>query len=151
VIPVIGVVKLDELRRRDVRNVRDQIMRRGSNIEANRTFEDLMSMVRWAVEHEYLDANPIDGMTKPAEATSRDRALYDDEIRALWVGLSDALPRSVERIVKLCLVTAQRVGEVSGLVPVELDLAAREWRLPGHEKRTCSRRTVIRSGDSNPR
>jgi integrase len=36
-----------------------------------------------------------------------------------------------QRIIKLCLVTAQRVGEVAGLVPAEIDLAAREWRLPG--------------------
>ena len=33
VIPVIGEVKLDELRRRDVRNVSDQIMRRGRKTE----------------------------------------------------------------------------------------------------------------------
>jgi integrase len=131
VIPVIGEVKLDELRRRDVRNVTDQIMRRGRKIEANRTFSDLKSMIRWAVEHEYLDANPIDGMAKPAEEASRDRVLNDDEIRTLWSRLPEALPRSVERIVKLCLVTAQRVGEVAGLVPAELDFTAREWRLPG--------------------
>ena len=36
-------------------------------------------MISWAVENEYLDANPIDGMTKPAEETSRDRVLNDDE------------------------------------------------------------------------
>jgi integrase len=43
------------------------------------------------------------------------------------------MPRSVshQRIIQLCLVTAQRVGEIAGLVPAELDLAAREWRLPG--------------------
>src|SRR5262249_28653028 len=42
-------------------------------------------------------------------------------------------PRSLEcqRIIKLCLITAQRVGEVAGMVPAELDLKAREWRLPG--------------------
>jgi integrase len=131
VIPVIGDVRLDELRRRDVRNVSDQIMRRGRKTESNRTYSDLRSMISWAVEHEYLDANPIDGMAKPAEETSRDRTLNDDEIRTLWVGLSEALPRPVERIVKLCLVTAQRVGEIAGLVPAELDFAAREWRLPG--------------------
>ncbi len=116
-IPVIGEVRLDELRRRDVRNVSDQIMRRGRKTELIRTYSDLRSMISWAVENEYLDANPIDGMTKPAEETSRDRVLNDDEFRTLWAGLPKALPRSVQcqRIIKLCLVTAQRVGEVSGL------------------------------------
>jgi hypothetical protein len=87
VIPVIGEVRLDELRRRDVRNVSDQIMRRGRKTESNRTYSDLRSMISWAVENEYLDANPIDGMTKPAEETSKDRVLNDDEIRTLWAGL----------------------------------------------------------------
>ena len=32
---------------------------------------------------------------------------------------------------KLCLVTAQRVGEVSGMRRDEIDLAARTWSLPG--------------------
>ena len=133
VIPVIGEVKLDELRRRDVRNVSDLIMKRGRKIEANRTFQDLRAMVRWAVEREYLDTNPIDGMVRPAEEAPRDRVLSDDEIRTLWSKLPKAMPRLVShrRIIQLCLVTAQRVGEVAGLVPVELDILAREWRLPG--------------------
>ena len=103
-------------------------------------------MVRWAVQNEYLDANPLDGMSKPAEATSSNRVLSDDEIRTLWTGLPEALARSVQcqRIIKLCLVTAQRVGEVAGMVPAELDLKAREWRLPGRSHQERSRRMWCR-------
>ena len=134
VVPVIGEVKLAELRRRDVRNVTDAILKRGRKVEATRVFEDVRAMVRWAVQNEYLDANPLDGMGKPAEATSSNRVLSEDEIRTLWQGLPDALARSVQcqRIIKLCLVTGQRVGEVAGIVAAEIDLKAREWRLPGN-------------------
>jgi integrase len=116
-----------------VRNVTDAILRRGRKVEATRVFEDVRGMVRWAVENEYLDANPLDGMGKPAEATSRNRALSDDEIATLWNGLPKALARSkqCQTVIKLCLATAQRVGEVAGIVRAELDLKAREWRLPG--------------------
>jgi integrase len=133
VIPVIGQVRLSEMRRRDVRNVTDAILRRGRKVEATRVFEDVRGMVRWAVQNEYLDANPLDGMAKPAEATSGSRVLSDEEIHTLWTGLSAALGRSVQcqRIVKLCIVTGQRVGEVAGMMRSELDLTAREWRLPG--------------------
>ena len=133
VAPLIGDVRLSELRRRDVRNVTDAILRRGRKVEATRVFEDVRGMVRWAVENEYLDANPLDGMGKPAEATSRNRALSDDEIATLWNGLPKALARSkqCQTVIKLCLATAQRVGEVAGIVRAELDLKAREWRLPG--------------------
>jgi integrase len=133
VVPLIGDARLSELRRRDVRNVTDAILRRGRKVEATRVFEDVRGMVRWAVENEYLDANPLDGMGKPAEATSRNRALSDDEIATLWNGLPKALARSkqCQTVIKLCLATAQRVGEVAGIVRAELDLKAREWRLPG--------------------
>jgi integrase len=132
VVPTIGEVKLAELRRRDVRNVTDAMLRRGVKVEATRVFEDVRGMVRWAVQNEYLDANPLDGMTKPAEATSSNRVLSEEEIRALWRGLPEALAKSVQcqRIIKLCLVTGQRVGEVAGMTRAELDLKASEWRLP---------------------
>jgi integrase len=133
VVPIIGGVKLADLRRRDARNVTDAILKRGAKVEANRVFEDMRAIVRWAFENEYLEANPLDRMSKPADATSSNRVLSDDEIHTLWTGLPDALGRSAQcqRIIKLCLVTAQRVGEVAGMVPAELDLAAREWQLPG--------------------
>ena len=105
VVPTIGSLKVADLRRRDVRTVTDAILKRGAKVEATRVFEDVRAMVRWAVEHEYLDANPLDGMTKPAEATSRNRVLSDAEIATLWRGLALALVRSesCQRIIKLCL------------------------------------------------
>ena len=132
-VPVIGTVRLPELRRRDVRNVTDKILGRGSRIEANRVFEDVRTMVQWAVQNEYLDANPLDAMDKPAKATARTRVLSDDEIKTLWQGLPVALAKSVrcQRIIKICLVTGQRIGEIAGMTRAELDLKAREWRLPG--------------------
>ena len=132
VVPFIGAIKLTDLRRRDVRTVTDAILRRGRKVEATRVFEDVRAVVRWATENEYLDANPLGGMAKPAAATSSNRVLSDDEIRVLWQDLPTALARSVQcqQIVRLCLVTAQRVGEVAGMMRAELDLTAREWRLP---------------------
>lgn len=133
VIPTIGTLKLLELRRRDVRNVTDPILRRGCRAEATRVFEDIRTMVRWAVQNEYVEANPLDGMSKPAEANVRDRVLSNDEIAKLWHGLPGALAKSeqCQQIIRLCLVTGQRVGEVAGITASELDPRAREWRLPG--------------------
>jgi integrase len=144
VVPVIGTVKLSELRRRDVRNVTDAILRRGRKVEATRVFGDVRAAVRWAVQHEYLDANPLDGMSKPAEPTPRTRVLSDDEISTLWAGLPVALARSAQcqQILKLCLVTGQRVGEVAGMTRSELDLKAREWQLPANRVKNAHRHAV---------
>jgi integrase len=133
ILPIIGEIKLAELRRRDVRNIVDGMLRRGVKVEATLTFNDVRALIRWAVRYEYLESNPLDGMVKPAPPVLRNRVLSDDEVCTLWNGLPKALAKSVQcqRIIKLCLVTGQRVGEVAGMVRAELDLKAREWRLPG--------------------
>jgi integrase len=111
----------------------DPIVRRGRLAEACRVFEDLRSIMRWAVARGDLDRNPMDGMKKPATSRSRTRVLSDDEIRELWNDLPKTLSKSkaCQRIIQLCLVTAQRVGEVSGMRRDELDLKNKLWSLPG--------------------
>lgn len=133
VIPVIGAVKVAEMHRRDVNRVLDPIIARGAAIEARLVFQDVRAMLRWAVKRGDLDHNPIDGMSKPGAERPRERVLSDEEIRTLWHGLPKSLrlSKACQRIIKLCLVSAQRVGEVAGMRRDELDLEARTWALPG--------------------
>ena len=44
-----------------------------------------------------------------------------------------ALGKSVtaQRVIKLCLITGQRLGEITGMTRVELDLKRKLWSLPG--------------------
>jgi len=133
VTPIIGAIKVGELHRRDANRVIDPILKRGSPVEAARCFEDLRALLRWAVARGDIDSNPMDGMKKPAAARVGERVLSDDEIGILWNGLPKSLARSkaCQRIAKLCLVTAQRVGEVAGMERGELDLSGAIWKLPG--------------------
>jgi integrase len=82
-------------------------------------FEDIRAMVRWAVARGDLDHNPIDGMKGPPISKPRTRVLSDDEIRTLWQSL-DQVSVQCQRVIRLCLITGQRVGEVSGLRAVEI-------------------------------
>jgi integrase len=122
----------------------DAIMKRGKPTEANRVFEDVRAVLHWGVARGDLDRNPVDGVSKPTPPRTRERALSDIEIRTLWNGLPETLARSVQcqRIVKLCLVTAQRVGEVAGMRRDELDLAKRVWALPGSRTKNGSAHVV---------
>ena len=133
VTPVIGDVRLADLHRRDINRVLDPIMARRRPTQARLVFQDLRAMLRWAVARGDLDRSPMEGLDRPSSETPRERVLSDDEIRQLWNGLDAALAKSpsCQRIVKLCLVTAQRVGEVSGMRRDELDLDAATWSLPG--------------------
>jgi integrase len=133
IVPVIGNVKIAELHRRDATRVIDKVAKRDAPTEAMRSFEDLRAMMRWAVSRGDLDHSPIEGMRKPPGSKPRERVLSDDEIQTLWNGLPKALARSLDcqRIIKLCLLTGQRVGEVAGMTPAELDHKHRIWNLPG--------------------
>ena len=133
VTPVIGGLRLADLHRREINRVIDPILKRGRPVEAARSFEDIRALFRWGVARGDLDSNPMEGMRKPASPQPRERVLSDDEIATLWNGLPKALARSksCQRIVKLCLITAQRVGEIAGMRREELDLNARLWMLPG--------------------
>jgi integrase len=99
-------------------------------IAARRVFEDIRAMVRWAVARGDLDHNPIDGMNGPPISKPRTRVLTDDEIRTLWQRL-DQVSVQCQKVIKLCLVTGQRVGEVAGMTQSEIDLDRRVWNIPG--------------------
>jgi len=104
VLAIIGSIPLSELHRRDVTRVIDA---KAAPIAARRAFDQLRAMIRWAVARGDLDHNPIDGMKGPAASKPR------------------------ERVIKFCLVTGQRIGEVTGLRRSELDLARKVWNIPG--------------------
>ena len=151
VLPLIGPVRLVDLHKRDINRVVDGVLRRGSKIEANRTFEALRAMLNWAMRRGDLDRNPMAGMTKPAqENSSKERFLNDDEIRHMWNALPQALAQSkaCQRIIKLQLLTGQRVGEVAGMRRDELDLVKAIWSLPGSRTKNASAHTVPLSKSS---
>jgi integrase len=142
VLPIIGHIPLSELHRRDVTRVIDA---KAAPIAARRAFEDIRAMVRWAVARGDLDHNPIDGMKGPAISKPRQRVLTDDEIRVLWSSL-DQVSVQCQRVIKLCLVTGQRVGEVAGLTLDELDLKRRVWNIPGARTKNGHPHSVPLSG-----
>ncbi|HWA00380.1 MAG TPA: tyrosine-type recombinase/integrase [Caulobacterales bacterium] len=127
----IGDVKLADLHRRDITKAIDAVKDRGAAVEANRVFEDVRAMVRWARGRGDLDENIVEGMARPTETKERDRVLSPDEIATMWRSLPDAEMReSTRRVIRLCLVTAQRVGEVAGMTRAEFDLDRALWTIP---------------------
>jgi integrase len=128
VLPVIGGVELGKLHRRDINRVIDPIMERGKHQEALAVFKHLRSMFAWAVERGDLDVSPMTGLKAPAAGSTSDRVLTDDEIRAAWN--SEGLDATRLDLVRLCLLTGQRVGEVAGMRADEIASKARTWTIP---------------------
>jgi integrase len=86
----------------------------------------------------------VEAMRKPAGSQPRTRTLTANEIGLLWNGLPKALARSTscQRIIKLCLITGQRVGEVAGVEITEFDLDANQWNIPGRRTKNAHAHTV---------
>jgi integrase len=136
ILPIIGHIHLRDLHRRDITRVLDA---KAAPIAARRIFEGVRAMIRFAVSRGDLDHNPIDGMKGPANSKARQRVLSDDEIRALWHG---AFSPCCHQVLKFCLVTAQRLGEVTGLQRSELDLDKAVWNIPASRTKNGHPHTV---------
>lgn len=131
VTEVIGAIRLADLHKRDITRCVVAVKGRGAGIEANRVFQDMKAMLRWAHGRGDIDSLPTLSMGMPTGTTPRDRALSAAEIGTVWSELQNAEMREVTRnVLRLCLITAQRVGEVAGITRDELDLKARVWTIP---------------------
>jgi integrase len=142
-----------ELTRRDVRALVERIAERAP-IMANRVLAVVRKMLNFAVDHDWIDANPAARVAKPAPERSRDRVLSEQELRRLWRVLSH-LPTPAERpapgrkrakgkaddplcpisaplaaLLKVRLLTAQRGGEVARMRWADVDLKAGWWTIP---------------------
>jgi integrase len=144
VTPYIGSVSRADLHRRHMNSVLDTIVAREKPTMARIVFQDMRAMFRWAVGRGDLERSPLEGANSPSVEKSRERVLTDEEIKTVWNELPASLAKSktCQRIIKLCLVTAQRVGEVSGMRIKELDLERRTWSLPGARTKNGHSHTV---------
>src|SRR5262249_48535835 len=144
VIPVIGSVALADLHKRELNRVVAKITARGKQVEAARVYEDARAMIKWGHAQGHLDTNPLHGMKMPAARPPRTRVLSDSEIAKLWTGLDKALPKSktVANVIRLCLLTGQRVGECCGIEPTEIDEKKRAWTIPAARSKDGEAHTV---------
>src|SRR5262245_28873780 len=133
VLPVIGHITLAKLAKPDIRDVTNKILRRGARTQAWHTHKDICTLLNWAVSNDFLAHNPIARMKAPGGFTAGERTLSAEGIRALWDVLPVALAKSkaCQRIIKLCLITGQRLGEVAGMARAEINLDKGLWSLPG--------------------
>ena len=128
-----GALRAKEITRRDVRELLDEIAARAP-VMANRTLALVRKMFNFAIERDWLEANPCQMVKPPGREKQRDRVLSEDEIRRLWKALDDE-SSVVAALFRLRLLTAQRGGEVQGAAWSEFDLSARWWTIPAERSK----------------
>jgi integrase len=101
----------------------------GLRAQVNRVRSQVVAALNWAVEHEYLDANPAAAVKRRKIEGSRERVLSDDELRAIWRA-ADALSEPSRSLVMAWILTGQRRDEVRCMMWSEIDLGRALWSLP---------------------
>lgn len=87
VLPAWRERSVRDLTRRDVRALVERVAERAP-IMGNRVLALVRKMLNFAVDYDWIDANPAARVQKPAHETSRDRVLTDEELRRVWRVLS---------------------------------------------------------------
>jgi integrase len=109
ILPVLGRLKEDEVKKGDIRAMVDKIADRAPTM-GRRVRGVLRLLYSWAVEHDRVAAMPA--FPKPVgEENRRSRVLSEDEMRRAWdaMGAEDGILGAAFR---LMLLTGQRRGEV---------------------------------------
>jgi integrase len=138
ILPVWGQRKAKDISRREVINLLDEIVDRGSPIMANRTLAVIRRMFNFAINLDIVSVSPCTAIRAPAHENRRDRVLTPEEIRTLWHGLESAkMAEGSKLALKLQLVTAQRKGEVVSAAWDEIDTAEGWWTIPGEKTKNA--------------
>jgi integrase len=120
---------LDGIRRQDVLAWLDD-KAAVAPIRANRTLSALRTLFGDAQRRGLIESSPVERLKAPAKEHSRERALSDDEIAALWEA-TGRLGYPFGGLYRLLLLTGQRRGQVARMTWDEVDLERRTWTTPG--------------------
>jgi integrase len=120
--------KVQDITKRDVITLLDMVRDRAP-VMANRNLAAVRKLFNWCLARDIIQVSPCTLIDPPALESSRDRTLSDDELRMVWnAAEGDGWPFGP--LVKLLVLTGQRLGEVGGMRWDELDLANKVWTLP---------------------
>ncbi len=143
-LPTWSDRSIADITRRDVIEVLDGIMDRGTPYAANRVLRITRKLFNWAVERGVVETTPIANISAPGKETRRDRVLDDDEIRTLWQGCEE-IEWPFGPFVQLLLLTAQRRGELAMARWADLsglDSDQPVWALPRETTKSDRAHTV---------
>ncbi len=128
-LPAWGQRPIASIARRDMLDLLDQIIDRGSPALANKVLGTAKTLFYWALDRDIIDANPIARIKPPAPVVRRERTLNDDEIVALWSAW-EKMEHPHGRFLQLLLVTAQRRSEVANMRWKDVDVENQLWTIP---------------------
>ncbi len=134
VLPKIGTLAVEDVKKGHITLVTDPLLARGVNRMAKVVFSLVRQMFRFAVDRDHIEADPTASIRKVkigGPDTERERVLSRAEIQTLCHQLPNArLMPQTEAAVWIVLATLCRIGELSNAKWSDIDLDNRRWRIP---------------------
>jgi integrase len=123
--------RVQDIARRDVLKLIDDVHERGSPTTARRLLANLKRFFSWLIERDVLQSSPCASVRPPSLEVHRDRVLSDDELRLVLLA-ADALGYPFGPMIWLLALTGQRRREVAAMEWQELTLSGDKplWSLP---------------------
>ena len=138
--PSLGRLKVASVTQRDIRALHHSL--RDTPYQANRVLALISKMFSLAVdEYRYCNRNPVRGVTRYTE-DSRMRFLSADEMNRLSVVLDKHESQQAANVVRLCLLTGARSGEVMSAKWNQFDLDNGIWTKPSAHTKQKKTHTV---------
>jgi len=147
VVPVLGELKVADVRRKDIINLLTNIVNNHGGSMSNQVRKYLSTMFNYAIDQEIVELSPVSNVNKQAKAKPRERYLTEPEIVKVWSAFSGnkvMISDSMKRALKLILVTGQRPGDVAGML--ESELVGDAWSIPAERYKTDIDHMVYLSG-----
>lgn len=149
VLPVIGALAVEDVRKGHITAVTDALLARGVARMAKLIFSLIRQMFRFAVDRDIIEADPTAAIRKKnigGKDTERDRWLKDDEIRVLHRQMPSAqLLKTTEAAIWITLATACRIGELLQAEWKHVRPDVREWFIPAANSKNGNAHTVYLS------
>lgn len=128
--PIIGGVRLEELNVRHGSELIGHVVKRSTPNRARKVIRYLNPMLKFAAGRGLIVANPWAGLAVPEGVGARDRVLRREEWLSLW-RWAEAAPYPFGPLLRVLMLSAQRLGEVAGMRWDELDLSdGKVWVIP---------------------
>jgi integrase len=133
VFPLIGDVAAADVTKAHIQRIIDTMLARDVKRMTERVFSDLRQLFGFAIDRDYIGADPTARIKKHKIGGSieRDRVLSEAELTDLLSKLSTSgLVESSQSALLIQLATIARIGEVLGAKWQDVDFDRRTWTLP---------------------
>ena len=139
VLPFIGQLCIQDVRKGHVTEITDRLLQRGVNRMAKVVLSLIRQMFRFAVSRDLLESDPTAAISKKTVGganVERDRVLDEREIRELALKLPKAgLAETTILATWIVLGTCCRIGEVLKARWSHFDLQAGTWLIPSENSK----------------